>query len=173
MNPVNPYWANARTNELLLGYWPSYPNDMTSLTTKRIESQPVPPAFAWLRGKSMQPHGQQGVPLRPVALGQSPPRDRPEQQLAGYRSALSEIISRKLYVALSSEVIRKFDRFAHGSSSGNGGQYEERCPASGYHGPVRPFTLSEIFALDPTASPQLLKKVLLALKKEGIVKLTG
>lgn len=121
----------------------------------------------------MQPHGQQGVRLRPLVLGQSPPRDRPEQQLAGYRSALSEIISRKRYMALSSEVIRKLDRFAHGSSSGDAGQYEERCLASGYHGPVRPFTLSEILALVPAASPQLLKKVLLALKEEGIVKLTG
>ena len=38
---------------------------------------------------------------------------------------------------------------------------------------VGPFILSEILALVPTASPQLVKKVLLALKKEGAVKLTG
>ncbi|RJQ72326.1 MAG: hypothetical protein C4519_18750 [Desulfobacteraceae bacterium] len=36
-----------------------------------------------------------------------------------------------------------------------------------------PFTLSEILAVVPAASPQLVKKVLLAMKQEGIVKLTG
>lgn len=38
---------------------------------------------------------------------------------------------------------------------------------------VVPFTLAEILALVPTASPQLVKNVLLALKQEGAVKLTG
>jgi Fic family protein len=38
---------------------------------------------------------------------------------------------------------------------------------------VGPFTLSEIFATVPAASPQLIKKVLLAMKQEGVVKLTG
>ncbi len=38
---------------------------------------------------------------------------------------------------------------------------------------VGPFTLSEILILAPSASPQLVKKVLLALKQEGAVKLTG
>lgn len=38
---------------------------------------------------------------------------------------------------------------------------------------VGPFTLAEILALVPTASPQLVKKVLLALKQEGTLKLTG
>lgn len=38
---------------------------------------------------------------------------------------------------------------------------------------VGPFTLSEILILVPTASPQLVKKVLLALKQEGTLKLTG
>ena len=38
---------------------------------------------------------------------------------------------------------------------------------------VGPFTLAEILALVPTASPQFVKKVLLGLKQEGILRLTG
>jgi Fic family protein len=38
---------------------------------------------------------------------------------------------------------------------------------------VGSFTLSEILAMVPAASPQLAKKILLAMKQEGVVKLTG
>ncbi len=38
---------------------------------------------------------------------------------------------------------------------------------------VGPFTLSDIIAMVPAASPQLAKKVLLAMKAEGMVKITG
>jgi hypothetical protein len=38
---------------------------------------------------------------------------------------------------------------------------------------VGTFTLSEILAMVPAASPQLVKKVLLSMKQEGAVKLTG
>ena len=38
---------------------------------------------------------------------------------------------------------------------------------------VGPFTISKILIQVPTASPQLVKNVLLALKQEGAVKLTG
>ncbi|MFZ7127381.1 MAG: Fic family protein [Desulfobacterales bacterium] len=38
---------------------------------------------------------------------------------------------------------------------------------------VGPFTLSEILAMVPASSPQLARKVLQAMKKEGVVKLSG
>ena len=38
---------------------------------------------------------------------------------------------------------------------------------------VGPFALSEIAAQIPAASRQLIKKVLMAMKKEGVAKLTG
>lgn len=51
--------------------------------------------------------------LRPVVLGKSP-RDRPEEELAGYRSALNWIFSRRHRIALSPEVIRKMHLYARG-----------------------------------------------------------
>ena len=62
--------------------------------------------------------------LRPVVLGKSPPRDRPEEELAGYRSALNWIFSRRHRIALSPEVIRKMHLYARGASSVDAGQYK-------------------------------------------------
>lgn len=64
--------------------------------------------------------------LLPVVLGKSPPRDRPEAELAGYRSALSWIFSRKHHIALSPEVVRRLHLFARGAPSGDAGRYKLR-----------------------------------------------
>ena len=64
--------------------------------------------------------------LRPVVLGKATPLDRPEEELAGYRSASSWVFSRKRRIALSPEVIRKLHLLARGSASGDAGQYKLR-----------------------------------------------
>ena len=50
--------------------------------------------------------------LRPVVIGRSKPKDRPEEELAGYRSALDWIFSRKNRLTLTPELIRKLHSLA-------------------------------------------------------------
>jgi Fic family protein len=64
--------------------------------------------------------------LRPVVLGKVRPLDRPEEEVAGYRSALNWIFSRKRPLPLSPEVIRKLHALAQGGASGDAGQYKSR-----------------------------------------------
>ncbi len=56
--------------------------------------------------------------LRPVVLGKARPRDRSEEELAGYRKALDWIFSRNRRVAFHSEVVQKFHSLAQGGMSG-------------------------------------------------------
>jgi Fic family protein len=68
--------------------------------------------------------------LRPVVLGKARPRDRSEEELAGYRRALDWIFSRKGSVTMRASVIRKLHMLAQGGptgdSSGDAGQWKKR-----------------------------------------------
>lgn len=64
--------------------------------------------------------------LRPVVLGASRPRDRSEEELAGYRRALDWIFSRKGPVSITPEVIRRLHALAHGGHSGDAGEWKRR-----------------------------------------------
>lgn len=64
--------------------------------------------------------------LRPVVLGKSRPRDRSEEELAGYRRALDWIFSRKASVAVTPKIIRKLHALAQGGSIGDAGEWKKR-----------------------------------------------
>ncbi|MCK5688021.1 Fic family protein [Myxococcota bacterium] len=64
--------------------------------------------------------------LRPVVFGRDRPRDRSEEELAGYRKALDWIFSRKRRVIITPEVIRKLHAMAQGGFSGDAGEWKTR-----------------------------------------------
>ena len=64
--------------------------------------------------------------LRPLVLGKARPRDRSEQELAGYRRALDWIFSRKGAVTMTPDVIRKLHAQAQGGASGDAGEWKKR-----------------------------------------------
>jgi len=64
--------------------------------------------------------------LRPVVLGKAKPRDRSEEELAGYRRALDWIFSRKRAVMVSPEVIKRLHAMAQGGFSGDAGEWKKR-----------------------------------------------
>jgi len=64
--------------------------------------------------------------LRPVVLGKARPRDRSEEELAGYRRALDWIFSRKRHVAFKPEVVLKFHALAQGGMSGDAGRWKSK-----------------------------------------------
>lgn len=64
--------------------------------------------------------------LRPLVLGGARPRDRPEEELAGYRKALKWIFSRKGPVEMTSDVIRRLHANAQGGSSSDAGMWKRR-----------------------------------------------
>jgi Fic family protein len=64
--------------------------------------------------------------LRPLVLGRARPRDRSEEELAGYRAALDWIFSRKTAVAFTPDVLRRLHALAHGGSSGDAGEWKKR-----------------------------------------------
>jgi Fic family protein len=64
--------------------------------------------------------------LRPLVIGKSRPRDRSEEELAGYRAALDWIFSRKNRVAITPDVIRRLHALAQGGSSGDAGEWKKR-----------------------------------------------
>ena len=53
--------------------------------------------------------------LRPLIIGKDKPRDRPEEELAGYRRALSWIFARKRKVAIVPAVVQLLHALAQGS----------------------------------------------------------
>ena len=67
-----------------------------------------------------------GDRLRPVVLGKSKPRDRSEEELAGYRKALDWIFTRKFAVAIEPKVILHLHAMAQGGFSGDAGQWKQR-----------------------------------------------
>jgi Fic family protein len=67
-----------------------------------------------------------GDRLRPVVMGKSKPRDRSEEELAGYRKALDWIFSRKFGVAIAPKVLLHLHALAQGGFSGDAGQWKQR-----------------------------------------------
>ncbi len=64
--------------------------------------------------------------IRPLVLGGAKPRDRSEEELAGYRRALDWIFSRKGSVSISPDVIRRLHALAQGGHSGDAGEWKGR-----------------------------------------------
>ena len=64
--------------------------------------------------------------LRPVVLGKAKPRDRSEEELAGYRQALDWIFSRKRQVSIIPKVIQRLHASAQGGFSGDAGEWKKR-----------------------------------------------
>lgn len=64
--------------------------------------------------------------LRPIVLGKSRPRDRGEEELAGYRRALDWIFSQTSALAIDATVIRHLHATAQGGFSGDAGQWKQR-----------------------------------------------
>ena len=64
--------------------------------------------------------------LRSVVIGKSKPRDRSEEELAGYRMALDWIFSRQKRIAMTPEVIRRLHAFAQGGTTGDAGEWKQR-----------------------------------------------
>lgn len=64
--------------------------------------------------------------LRPVVLGKAKPRDRSEEELAGYKRAIDWIFSRKRRVSLTPDVIKRLHAFAQGGFLGDAGEWKKR-----------------------------------------------
>ena len=64
--------------------------------------------------------------LRPLVIGRAKPRDRSEEELAGYRAALDWIFSRKSRVAITPALIRRLHALSQGGSSGDAGEWKQR-----------------------------------------------
>lgn len=64
--------------------------------------------------------------LRPIVIGKVKPRDRSEEELAGYRQALDWIFSRKRAVPITPDVARKLHAFAQGGTTGDAGEWKKR-----------------------------------------------
>src|ERR1035437_8993448 len=64
--------------------------------------------------------------LRPLVIGRARPRDRSEEEVAGYRTALDWIFSRKNRVAITPDVIRRLRALSQGGSSGDAGEWKKR-----------------------------------------------
>jgi Fic family protein len=79
--------------------------------------------------------------LRPLVIGRARPRDRAEEEIAGYRAALDWIYSRKRRVAITPDVIRRLHALAQGGSSGDAGEWKKRD--------------NEIVEILPSGEPQL------------------
>jgi Fic family protein len=74
-----------------------------------------------IEGVTVQPNR-----LRPLVLGAAKPRDRSEEELAGYRRALNWIFTRKGTVSITPGVIRRLHAMAHGEHSGDAGEWKRR-----------------------------------------------
>jgi Fic family protein len=64
--------------------------------------------------------------LRPVILGKSKPRDRSEEELAGYRKAIDWIFTRKRHVAIEPRVLKHLHGLAQAGMSGDAGQWKSK-----------------------------------------------
>jgi len=62
--------------------------------------------------------------LRPVVLGKSKPRDRSEEELAGYRKAIDWIFTRKRRVTIEPRAFQHLHALAQAGMSGDAGQWK-------------------------------------------------
>jgi len=64
--------------------------------------------------------------LRPLLIGRARPRDRSEEEVAAYRTALDWIFSRKRRLTVTPEVIRRLHALAQGGASSDAGEWKAR-----------------------------------------------
>ena len=64
--------------------------------------------------------------LRPLVLGNAPPRDRPEEEIVGYRRALNWVHSRREAIPLSPETCLELHALAQGGTTGDAGVWKTR-----------------------------------------------
>jgi Fic family protein len=64
--------------------------------------------------------------LRPLVLGHARPRDRSEEELAGYRKALNWILTRKSAVRIDARTILHLHALAQGGMSGDAGRFKSK-----------------------------------------------
>lgn len=64
--------------------------------------------------------------LRPLVLGRATPRDRSEEEIAGYRRALSWIFTRKGRIEVTPNLVRRLHTLAQGGQSGDAGRWKSR-----------------------------------------------
>jgi Fic family protein len=64
--------------------------------------------------------------LSPLALGRARPKDRSEEELAGYRKALEWIYGRKRPVPIAAKTILFLHELAQGGMSGDAGEWKRR-----------------------------------------------
>ncbi len=64
--------------------------------------------------------------LRPIVLGRARPRDRSEEEVAGYRKALQWIFTRKRPVPIRPDVMLHLHKLAQGGFSGDAGRWKRR-----------------------------------------------
>lgn len=64
--------------------------------------------------------------LRPLVLGDAPPRDRPEEEIVGYRRALNWIHTERDSIPLSSETCLELHALAQGGTVGDAGVWKTR-----------------------------------------------
>ena len=64
--------------------------------------------------------------LRPIVIGRAKPRDRPEEELHGYRRALNWIFSRKRPVTIKPDLLLRLHSLAQGGLTGAAGVWKRR-----------------------------------------------
>lgn len=64
--------------------------------------------------------------LRPLVLGRARPRDRPEEELAGYRRALEWILTRRSPVPIDARTVLHLHALAQGATTGDAGQFKQK-----------------------------------------------
>ncbi len=63
--------------------------------------------------------------LRPLVLGNTRPRDRSEEEIVGYRRALSWVHTRHQSIAMEAETIRRLHALAQGGTTGDAGHWKQ------------------------------------------------
>ena len=64
--------------------------------------------------------------LKPLVLGKARPRDRSEEEIAGYRKALDWIFTRKRPVTMEPRVLQHLHALAQGGLSGDAGKWKRK-----------------------------------------------
>lgn len=64
--------------------------------------------------------------LRPLVLGDAPPRDRPEEEIVGYRRALNWIHAEREAIPLTPRTCLKLHALAQGGTAGDAGVWKTR-----------------------------------------------
>ena len=65
--------------------------------------------------------------LRPLVIGDAPPRDRPEEEIVGYRRALDWIHTQRSAIEMSPDTCLKLHAFAQGATAGDAGVWKTRA----------------------------------------------